>query len=326
MQRPKLRRCSLVVLGLLGAGCGKAHRESGAEILQRAEVRDAWLATAVPFAIALLLLVLLVIVRQRRKPTTTLPGLFRPHQLSEVQRWWRDRVAVVREYQVKRRERAAAQALEMSQPTAELVEVKPVPTISLAERLPMPEMNGVIRVQTHGAAYTGQLIDINEETLKLRHWRVADDHDVEIRWDQVRQISVGEGRGRQLAIPFGLAILGGGLLGACGRLMDELQHSTSGRYADQPLALWGILIGSSVAGGFGTIVMFALPGRRWRTLVDVGLGSGPLALSTVAVRAAETQATASTADPGWDTQDTIEVIARVLLALIVLGTCSVIGR
>jgi hypothetical protein len=102
----------VVVLAFLSAACGKAHRETGDEMLARAEMRDAWLATAVPFAVALLLLLSLIIIRRRRKPDTTLPGLFRPYRAEDIPRWWRERIAAFNDYRTRWRERAAAAAIE----------------------------------------------------------------------------------------------------------------------------------------------------------------------------------------------------------------------
>ena len=101
----------VIVLALLSAACGKAHRETGDEMLARAEMRDAWLATAVPFAVALLLLLLLIIIRRRRKPDTTLPGLFRPHRTEDIPRWGRERMTAFKKYRTRWRERAAAAAI-----------------------------------------------------------------------------------------------------------------------------------------------------------------------------------------------------------------------
>ena len=108
-QRP---RPPVIVLALLCAVCGKSHLETGDEMLARAEMRDAWLATAVPFAVALLLLLLLILIRRRRKPDTTLPGLFRPYRAADIPRWWQERFAAFNDYRTRRRERAAAAAIE----------------------------------------------------------------------------------------------------------------------------------------------------------------------------------------------------------------------
>jgi hypothetical protein len=249
--------------------------------------------------------------------------------VADVRRWWQERIAAFHQWPADRRERArmnAAIAAEREAAQTALAmaaerELKPAPKImSLDGRAPILELNQRLRVQTDRSRRAGVLVDITEGGLKVS-WDFP--ANSEIPWDQVRQISVRRGRARQWAVPVGLAILGAGFLGACGWLYSEFDHSTSGRAQDPSAPLWGTLIGGLIAGAFGMIIMYALPGPRWRKLVDVPTGTATLTLSTFAARAADTAAAiSSAADSEWVSEDSVEAIARVLLLTILLAMFS----
>ena len=132
---PVVLRRAIAVIGLFAAACGKARRESAAEILERGEMRDAWLAVLAPVLLAVLLLFVLLVLRQRREPKTAVPGLFQPYNLADLRRWWRERVAAYRRARERARAReAAAQALRAQQ----LAEQPPGPTIRPPDLPPAP--------------------------------------------------------------------------------------------------------------------------------------------------------------------------------------------
>jgi hypothetical protein len=117
------RRARLAGLSLLAA-CARERRPYWNEILERAELREAWTTTILWFAVVFVLVLALVVVRQRRKPIPMLGELFRARRLPDPAAWKRRRaeVAAARRAQreVERRQHAAQAAALASDPPSPL--------------------------------------------------------------------------------------------------------------------------------------------------------------------------------------------------------------
>ena len=319
-----------VLAGFVLAACGKVRHESAARMLEDAEIRDDWLAVLLPVAIAALLALLLIILRQRRHESTGLDGLFRPYRLADVRRWWGERLAARerRRSVLREQDRANAKVVAETMRAEALRHAKAAADneARLARKIVaqdgltvLLQVNQRIRVVNALAASEGTLADITDDGLTL-----FDGHSGAMRqvaWEQVREISVRHGRERSWAVPITFAMIGSGLLGFCGRAMDELEHSTAGHYPTDPLMGWGVVTGALIAGTFGMIIMYAFSGARWRRIVAVAADSPAPTLPTFAARAAETMA-------GADSDDElgVEILARVVLVLIALVTFAILAQ
>jgi hypothetical protein len=83
-------RATLLLVSLLAA-CARERRPYGKEIIERAELREAWTTTFVWFAVVFVLFLALILVRQRRKPIPMLDELFRARELPDLAEWRRRR-------------------------------------------------------------------------------------------------------------------------------------------------------------------------------------------------------------------------------------------
>ena len=303
--------------------------ETGAEIVERVEMRDAWLGVLLPVAVATLLLLALIILRQRRRGSTSLNGLFHPIRVpmgpggaaTDVQRSAEARR--LEQKQAEQLRQAEIDATAAVRHAAVAAETK----ARLARKIPsldgetaILEVGRRIRVRTDRAAREEKLFDITDAGLGFADNMVDDPL---IPWEEVQEIHVRHGRGRRWGIPVVLGGLGASLLGAAGWLLDEAGRSTmTGEFRGGRYLPWALLTGVAAAGGFGLLIMYALPGPRWQKVVEVREGSPPLTPATFAARAADTQNGVSAGGEG----SAVEVIARILLVLVVFATCAVFGR
>lgn len=95
MTASRFRHIAYAPLTLLG-GCVWQHKYERVDVtLERIALRDAWLQTFVPFALALCLMLLLVVLYYRRNAPDTLDVLFKPRHAPDlvgaVRTWWRNR-------------------------------------------------------------------------------------------------------------------------------------------------------------------------------------------------------------------------------------------
>ena len=301
-------------------------------MLERAEMRDAWLATLLPVAVAGLLLLVLLILRQRRRRTTSLDSLFRARRMPDLRQGWRDVIAAHSRRRAERREeyRAAVQAAEDEQARATaLATAREEARVQwmAARRIVGPngqtiiEANQRIRVRTRHGESIGAIVDITDEGLTLSEWTPRKGPG--LRWADVQDISVRVGRERRLAIPVTLGAIGAFLLGALGRVIDSFSHSSAGSI---DATTWGLAAGGAVGGILGLLIMFAVSDARWRKIIEAPTGAAPLTRSELAARATETTATnAGAVDRPWESVDTMATAAQVTLivmTLMVLAMCA----
>jgi hypothetical protein len=320
----------VATLAAVTTACASPRHQRAAEMLERAELRDAWLSTLIPIGVAGLLLLFLVVSWQRRRGSTFLDGLFRPRGIPDIRRGLRDAVGTYNRWQAERRERERANLRAAEEATGRVNALAAARAEALAAcRIVSPDGQTIlqahqrVRIRTRHGESSGSIVDITDAGLTLSAW--APRKGPGIPWADVRDISVRVGRERRREIPLTVGALGGLLLGAVGWLVDALNQSTSGRESNAATG-WGVVLGALIGGVLGMIIMAALPGARWRKLVDVAPGSPPLSLPTFAARVAETAAAAAgTADTEWDTEDTIETAARgilIILVLMIVVMCS----
>ena len=176
-----------------------------------------------------------------------------------------------------------------------------------------------VRVKTSSAVHSGPLYDLSDEGLTVADWWKPE--TPHIPWEQIRAISVRHGRERQWWIPMTGGIVGGGLLGTCGWFLDELGRSTSGRAPDNPLTPYGLSIGLRVGGLLGMLIMYSIPGPRWRALIQLPADAPPLSMATLATRV-----TKSPTPMGGGAEVGYELIAQIVLVFVVLGTCAIFSR
>ena len=310
---PRGRYSRLFPVAPLLLACERTGHRNPSEMLERAELRDAWLGTLLPVAVAGLL-VLMLLISWRRRQKGALEGLFRRRSLRDG--WLEISARYTRWRDASREQARAAEALAAAQDDAEWrarqaeLDARSVPKIlSVDGSATLLQQNQRIRVIARRAERDGLVLDITETGLKVPDWSRGE--KPEIPWDEVREISVRVGSERRLWIPMTFGLLFAALLGFVGSMLDSYDESAG--------HIWGTLIGCAVGGVFGSLIMMALPGPRWRKVVDVTNGSAPLSLSTFAARAAESAAaTATAAERRWETVDTLELGARLVLMMIFL--------
>jgi hypothetical protein len=318
-----------MVVGFVAAACAKGRPPTGTEILERGEMRDAWLAVLLPVATAALLVLVLIIRRQRRHDSTRLDLLFRSYRWSEVRLWWHRRMVAREHWLSDRRARDlqndAAAELIVAQ-SVQLARIEDEQAARRARRIiGMDGTTVILRVDqralvtTSDGARDGIVYDISDDALTVADWRTGKNRQVS--WKDIREIRVREGRERQWGIPLMVAVIGSGLLGYCGWFFDELGHSTAGHYPESSLMIWMGAIGAAIGATFGMIIMYALPGPHWRKLGDA-TDDAPLTPATFATRAAATAAVGPTHEQDLGG----EVIARTLLAIFVLVLLSFCAR
>lgn len=168
----------------------------------------------------------------------------------------------------------------------------------------------------------GYLDDASETRIALL--RVSDGTRREIPWANVRSVSRREGPERMWWIPALLALVCGGLLGACGMLFDQLDRSTSGQ-VHTPLTLIAAAVGIATGVALGTLVVFASPGPWWEPLYAVPAGGEPAASQPVEERLAWGKVPIAARDDAAARAERPRFVAWgiiVLLFIAVWGFCS----
>jgi hypothetical protein len=174
-------------------------------------------------------------------------------------------------------------------------------------------------VETASARAECWLVEATDTALRIR----GDSGEREMPWTEIRRINRRAGRERPWWIPMVLALVFGGLLGSCGFLLDELNHSTSGHSGTAlPSAL---LIGALVGGLLGMLIMFAMPGPWWEPIYAVPEGAAIAPDEPVATRLAAGAIPTASRQAVADKQYTARLVAWTILTILflaVIGTCG----
>jgi hypothetical protein len=256
-----------------------------AEVIRRMQRRDNILGILLPVLAALLLFLMLIVMRQRRSGSPVFEGVIRRS---------REFVASAR----KTTQPVALSPLEESEQNARRDR-----TVLGEDGTVLLYVGPAVRIRTPVARHEGALYDIGERDLTLARPGLVE--NVDLPWSEVQRIDARYGPERRHSIPMILGLIGAGLFGFCGLLIDEIEKG----------AVLGALFGSFI----GALIIYALPGPRWRMIVE-DADHTPIALATLPARVAAT----------FETQDVFEktprdeVVARIAIVLIVLGFCAVL--
>jgi hypothetical protein len=188
---------------------------------------------------------------------------------------------------------------------------------------PSVEPNARYLVEGDGLSADGWLIEANDTVLRLRVPSYPDQQ--EIPWTAIRRISRRQGTERKWWIPTIFALLGGGLLGSCGWLLDELNRSTSGNPSRGGLLGPTVLIGGLVGALLGTLIVFAIPGPYWDPIYAVPDGYAVAESQPVDTRLAAYPVSDEIRQAVSDRRSTSTCVAWFILGavlLVVSGLCS----
>lgn len=199
------------------------------------------------------------------------------------------------------------------------------PDESSVSQVPAFEPNERLLIEGDGFRQRARFASADAAVMKVFDWSTMRPKD--IPWAGIRRISRREGRERRWEISGGLAVVGGGLLGACGYMLDALGKSTSGHDPTNPITGWAILVGAAIAGALGFVIVYALPAPYWKLVVEAPASGPPLTAKTLDERAAQTTlANADFVDSLQTRLVVVRTIAQAILVVLVLSICSRFSR
>jgi hypothetical protein len=185
------------------------------------------------------------------------------------------------------------------------------------------EPNARYLVEGDELSADGWLLEANDAAIRLR--LVSDSTEKEIPWTAIRRISRRQGAERKWWIPTLLSFLGGGLLGSCGWLFDELDRSTSGNPNHGGMLGPTLLIGGLVGALLGTLIVFAIPGPWWEPMYAVPDGYVVADAKPIATRLAAYAVPEEIRQAVSDRRGNATCVAWAILGavlVVVWGTCS----